>query len=71
MFHVATAIYGSVKDDARAAGRSVIESGRGEGMQLMDDAIMQRYKEGAISAQTAYLYAFQKARFESLQRPLA
>ena len=45
---------------------SVIEAGRGEGMQLMDDSIMARYKEGAINAQTAHLYAFQKSRFESL-----
>jgi twitching motility protein PilT len=47
---------------------SLIESGRGEGMQLMDDSILQRYKEKAISAETAYLFAFQKARFEGLVR---
>ncbi len=45
---------------------SLIESGRGEGMQLMDDAIMARLKEKAISPQTAHLYAFQKQKFEGL-----
>ena len=50
---------------------SLIESGRGEGMQLMDDSIMQRFKEKAIDAQTAHLYAFQKNRFESLVRSSA
>ena len=35
-------------------------------MQLMDDSIMQRYKEKAISAETAHLFAFQKQRFEGL-----
>jgi twitching motility protein PilT len=43
---------------------SVIESGRGEGMQLMDDSILARYKEGKVSAETAYLFAAQKQRFQ-------
>ncbi len=47
---------------------SLIEAGRGEGMQLMDDSIMGRYKEGSINAQTAHLYAFQKGRFEGFLR---
>ena len=45
---------------------SLIEAGRGFGNQLMDDSIEQRFKEGAISAETAYLFAFQKKRFEHL-----
>ncbi len=47
---------------------SLLEAGRGEGMQLMDDAIMHRYKEGSISGQTAHLYGFQKNRFDHLLR---
>jgi twitching motility protein PilT len=50
---------------------SLLESGRGEGMQLMDDAIMARFREGSINAQTAHLYAFQKSRFEGLLRTSA
>lgn len=45
---------------------SLIESGRGEGMQLMDDSIMERYEKGEISGETAYLFAQQKQRFEKL-----
>jgi twitching motility protein PilT len=45
---------------------SLIEAGRGEGMQLMDDAIMQRYREGSIDAQHAYLWAQDKKRFDGL-----
>ena len=43
---------------------SLIEAGRGEGMQLMDDSIMARYKAGLIDAQHAHLWAFDKKRFE-------
>jgi twitching motility protein PilT len=44
---------------------SVIEGGRGQDMQLMDDSIMLRLKAREISPETAYLYAFQKQKFES------
>ncbi len=48
---------------------SLIESGRGEGMQLMDDSIMVKLKEGIIDAQHAYLWGQEKKRFEPyLQR---
>ncbi len=43
---------------------SIIEGGRGAGMQLMDDAIMDRLKAGEISGETAYLFASNKPRFE-------
>jgi twitching motility protein PilT len=45
---------------------SVIEGGRGDGMQLMDDSIMRRLKEGSIDVETAYLFAHQKKKFEHL-----
>lgn len=47
---------------------SLIESGRGQGMQLMDDAVMARYKEGSISAEHAYQWGTDKSRFASLLR---
>jgi twitching motility protein PilT len=50
---------------------SVIESGRGEGMQLMDDSILQRFHEGSISGETAYLFAQQKQRFQKLAPKIA
>ena len=46
---------------------SLIESGGGEGMQKMDDAIMKRYKDSEISGETAYLFATQKQSFEHLR----
>jgi twitching motility protein PilT len=47
---------------------SLIESGRGDGMQLMDDSLMRRYRAGEISAETAYLFAQQKQNFKPLLR---
>lgn len=47
---------------------SVIESGRGGGMQLMDDSIMQRYKEGYVSAEDALMWAYDKNKFSQLAR---
>lgn len=43
---------------------SLIEAGRGDGMQLMDDAILTRLEAKEITAETAYLEATQKQRFE-------
>jgi twitching motility protein PilT len=45
---------------------SYIESGRGEGMQLMDDSIRQRLEEGMISPNEAFMKAADKSRFEHL-----
>jgi twitching motility protein PilT len=45
---------------------SLIEGGRGLGMQLMDDSILMRHKEGAIGSDMAYRWAFEKKRFAPL-----
>ena len=45
---------------------SLIEGGRGKGMQLMDDAILARLKEGSISAEDAYRWAAEKKKFQHL-----
>jgi twitching motility protein PilT len=42
----------------------VLISGRAEGMQLMDDAIMRHLKEGTVSPVEAYMKAIDKPRFE-------
>ncbi|MFN0057047.1 MAG: type IV pilus twitching motility protein PilT [Planctomycetota bacterium] len=47
---------------------SMIESGRGDGMQLMDDSIMQRYRAGLVSAEQSLLFAQDKSRFASMGR---
>ena len=45
---------------------SVIEAGRSQGMQSMDDTLFARVKEGRIRPNDAYMKATNKARFESL-----
>jgi twitching motility protein PilT len=45
---------------------SVIQSGKKEGMQAMDDALFALVQEGRIHPRDAYMKAQDKARFESL-----
>ncbi len=45
---------------------SLIQSGKGEGMQAMDDALFGLVKEGRITADEAFRKAGDKARFEPL-----
>jgi twitching motility protein PilT len=45
---------------------SIIQSGRGQGMQSMDDVLFQYAKDGKVSAHDAYMKATEKARFEPL-----
>ena len=44
-----------------------IEGNRGEGMQLMDDSIMSRLKDGLCTPNEAYMKALDKSRFEHLK----
>ncbi len=44
---------------------SLIESSRGEGMQLMDDSIFSRLEDGLITRGEALRYGIDKNRFES------
>ena len=54
-----------IREGTTSMIRSVIQSGRGEGMQMMDDAIMQFLEQGKITPRDAYLRAADKSRFES------
>ena len=45
---------------------SMIQTGRKYGMQMLDDAIMELYAKGRISAEDAYTRANDKARFKPL-----
>ena len=45
---------------------SMIQTGKKYGMQLLDDAIMELYKKGWISADEAYAKANDKAQFRPL-----
>lgn len=61
-----TGLGNNIREGSIAKIVSLIETGRGEGMQLMDDSILERYNTGQISAETAYLYAHHKQRFQHL-----
>ena len=43
---------------------SLIETGRADGMQLMDAALMQLFKDGVIDGNAAYMKAANKSAFE-------
>jgi twitching motility protein PilT len=45
---------------------SIIQSGKREGMQAMDDVLFEYAKSGKITAQDAFMKATDKARFEPL-----
>ena len=45
---------------------SLIQSGRGDGMQAMDDALFARVQEGRIHPRDAYMKAHDKGRFETM-----
>jgi twitching motility protein PilT len=60
-----TGIPNIIREGTTSMIRSVIQSGRGEGMQMMDDAIMQFLEQGKITPRDAYLKAAEKSRFEA------
>lgn len=45
---------------------SIIQSGKTQGMQAMDDVLFARVKDGTISARDAFMKATEKGRFEPL-----
>jgi twitching motility protein PilT len=47
---------------------SIIQSGKGQGMQTMDDALFAHAQAGTISGDDAYAKAHDKGRFEALTR---
>jgi len=49
--------------------RAIIESGKNEGMTTMDWSLMDRVKDGSISAKEAYMKAASKQTFQHLLKP--
>ncbi len=45
---------------------SIMQAGKADGMQAMDDVLFQHAKDGVITAHDAYMKATEKARFEPL-----
>jgi len=49
--------------------RSIIESGKADGMITMDNSLMDRVKDGTIAAKEAYMKSANKALFAPLLKP--
>jgi twitching motility protein PilT len=54
-----------IREGSTAKIVSVIQSGRALGMQLLDDALEARRREGVITGREAYMRALDKTRFEA------
>ena len=57
------AVSSIIREGAVAKLTDVLISGKGEGMQFMDDAINALLQKGVVSPQEAYMKAIDKARF--------
>jgi len=58
-----SALSNSIREGKTPNIRNIIQAGRGEGMQLMDDAIQKVLTEQRITAEEAYMKATDKSRF--------
>lgn len=57
------AVSAIIREGAPEKLQDVLQGGRGEGMQFMDDAIMNELKAGVVSPHEAYMKAIEKQRF--------
>ncbi len=62
------ALANAIREGAVSKILSIIESGRGTGMQLMDDALLENLRAGRITPEEAYLKAQDKKTFEPFVR---
>jgi twitching motility protein PilT len=60
------AVSSIIREGAVEKLTDVLISGKAEGMQFMDDAIMALVKDGTVSAKEAYMKAIDKGRFAPL-----
>ena len=58
------AVSAIIREGATQKLQDVIVSGKGQGMQFMDDAILALLKNGTISAHEAFMKAIEKNRFK-------
>jgi len=58
-----------IREGAISKITSLIEGGKQEGMQTMDQALMQHLEAGLITGDTAYIKAFDKSRFKEFRSP--
>ncbi len=55
-----------IREGNMAMLKSIIQSGKKDGMQAMDDALMALVEDGSVSPRDAYMKALDKSRFEAL-----
>ena len=58
------AVAGIIREGKIERIASVLQAGRREGMQIMDDTLAQLVKEDIIDGRAAYMKASEKQRFE-------
>jgi len=58
-----------IREGNMAMLKSLIQSGKKDGMQAMDDALMALVEDGSVAPKDAYMKALDKARFEALLPP--
>lgn len=63
-----SALANSIREGKTPNIRNIIQAGRNDGMQLMDDAIQKLLADRKISAEEAYMKATDKSRFPAPQR---
>jgi twitching motility protein PilT len=66
-----SALANSIREGKTQNVRNVIQAGKSQGMQLMDDAIQRYLNEGKITGDEAYLKATDKSRFSQHAPPYA
>jgi len=63
------AVAAIIREGATHKLQDVIVSGRGQGMQFMDDAIWALLEKGIVSAHEAFMKAMEKSRFKPFLSP--
>jgi twitching motility protein PilT len=58
------AVSAIIREGATQKLQDVIVSGKGQGMQFMDDAILALFEQGIVSAHEAFMKAIDKNRFK-------
>lgn len=61
------AVANCIREGVTSKLPSIMQGGRGEGMQLMDDAIFQALQQGRVSGREAYMKAGDKNRFRMFE----
>lgn len=64
-----SALSNSIREGKTSNIRNIIQGGKGQGMQLMDDVIQKYLSERKITAEEAYMKATEKSRFGQTATP--